>query len=177
MILVKRMTCTHLNALSVLQTVLEDPENRICLEIHNKVGTASKDTERAVAAGLVCVFAHGKGLCLQCVPWPAMFHRVVGQVTYRVDGFSTDRVDLLIQEGLEEDALDRGEGLIGDTIVEGYAQGFRARTWGGAKEEASEEYKREEAHLGYGFQGRRYEIGCILTLEGVEEAVLNRVEG
>ena len=28
------------------------------------------------------------------------------------------------------------------------ARGFRARTWGGAKEEPSEEYKREGAHLG-----------------------------
>ena len=45
---------------------------------------------------------------MPAVPRPAAFHRVVGQVTYRVDGFSTDRVDLLIQEGMEEDALDRG---------------------------------------------------------------------
>ena len=78
MILVKRMTCTHLDALSVLQTVLEDPENGIRLEIHDEVGTAGKDTERAVAAGLVCIFANGKGLCLQCMPRPAAFHRVVG---------------------------------------------------------------------------------------------------
>ena len=31
-----------------------------------------------------------------------------------------------------------------ETIVEEYAQGFRARTWGGVKEEVSEKYKRED---------------------------------
>jgi hypothetical protein len=84
------------------------------------------------------------------VPRPAAFHRVVGQVAYRVDGLSTDRVDLLVREGVEEDALNRVECLDGETIVEGHARRFRARTGGGAKEEPSEEYEREGAHLGAG---------------------------
>ena len=33
-------------------------------------------------------------------------------------------------------------------IVEGHVWGFCARTWGGMKEEPSEEYKQEGAHLG-----------------------------
>ena len=36
---------------------------------------------------------------------------VVGQVAYRVDGFSTGRVDLFVQKRMEEAALDRVEGL------------------------------------------------------------------
>ena len=80
----------HVDALSGLQTILENPENRICPEIHDKVGTASKDAERAVTSCQVGTFAHGKGLCLQCMPRPAVFHGVVGQVAYCVHGFSTD---------------------------------------------------------------------------------------
>ncbi len=141
---------THFDALSVLQTVLEHPENRIRLEIHDKVGATRKDAERAVAGTGVCSFAHRKGLSLQCVPRPAALHRVVGQVAYCVDRFPTDRVDLLVQEGVEEDALNGGESLRRETIVEGHARRFRARTGGSAEEEASEENEGEGTHLGTG---------------------------
>ena len=80
----------HVDALLVLQTILENPENRVCLEIHDKVGTAGKDVECAVMSCQVGTFAHGKGLCLQCMPWPAVFHGVVGQVAYCVNGFLMD---------------------------------------------------------------------------------------
>ena len=86
----------HVNALLVLQTILKNPENYICLEIHDEVGTTSKDAERAVTSCWVGAFAHGKGLCLQCVPQPATFNRVVGQVAYCVDRFLMDRLDLLV---------------------------------------------------------------------------------
>ena len=55
---------THIDALSVLQTVLEHPKNGIRLKIHDKVGTAGKDTERAVAGGDGCSFTREKGLIL-----------------------------------------------------------------------------------------------------------------
>ena len=141
---------THFDALSVLQTVLEHPENCIRLEIHDEVGTTGKDAKRAVAGAGVHSFAHGKGLSLQCVPRPATLHRVVGQVAYGVDGLSTDRVDLLVREGVEEDALNGCESLSGETIVESHAWRFRARTGGCAKEKASEENEREGTHLGMG---------------------------
>ena len=66
--------------------------------------------ECTVTGCWVGAFAHGKGLCLQCMPWPAAFHQVVGQVAYRVDGFSTDHINLLVQERMEA-ALDRVEDL------------------------------------------------------------------
>lgn len=44
------------------------------------------------------------------MPWPAAFHQVVGQVAYRVDGFLTDHINLLVQERMEA-ALDRVEDL------------------------------------------------------------------
>ena len=33
--------------------------------------------------------------------WPAAFPRVVGQVAYHVNGFSTDCINLLVQERME----------------------------------------------------------------------------
>ena len=38
---------------------------------HDEVGTASKDAATGCQVG---AFAHGKGLCLQCVLQPATFH-------------------------------------------------------------------------------------------------------
>jgi len=139
---------THLDALSILQTVLKHPENCIRLEIHDKVRATGEDTERAVARARICSFTHGEGLSLQCVPRPTALHRVVGQVAYSVDGFSADRVDLFVQEGMQEEALNGGKRLNGETIIEGHARRFRARTGRGAEKEASKENEGEGAHLG-----------------------------
>ena len=62
-----------------------------------------------------------------------------------------DHINLLMQERMEA-ALDHVEDLDWEMIVEGHAQGFHARTWGGAKE-VSEESKREGAHLGIWVSG------------------------
>jgi hypothetical protein len=98
------------------------------------------------------------------MPRSAAFHRVVGQVAYRVNGFPTDRVDRLVQDGVEEDAFNSGERLSGEAIVEGHARRFRAGTEGGAKEEASEENERKGTHLGAkGVQRKGLSKGCVWT--------------
>ena len=105
------LSIAHLKSEARKVKSVENSGNRICLEIHDEVGTASKDAECAVTSCQVSVFAHGKGLCLQCVLRLAVFHQVVDQVAYCVDGFLMDRVDLCMQERMEEAALDRVEGL------------------------------------------------------------------
>jgi hypothetical protein len=80
---------------------LENPKNCICLEIHDEVWTASKDAERAITGAGVGALAHGKSLSLQCVPWSATLHGIIGEIAYRVNGFSTDRVGLLMQERMK----------------------------------------------------------------------------
>jgi hypothetical protein len=45
------------------------------------------------------------------VPGSTAPHRIVGEITYGVDGLSTDRVDVLMQKGLKQDTLDGRKGL------------------------------------------------------------------
>ena len=47
-----------------------------------------------------------------------------------------------------------------ETIIEGYAQGFHARTWGGTKEEVSEKYEQEGVHLVMWLSGTK----CYITV-------------
>ena len=66
-------------------------------------------------------------------PEPVIY-RVVGQVTYWVDGLPTDPVDLLVQEGWNKNALGGGESLNGKPshvrrfdFVQGPEKGERER--------------------------------------------------
>jgi hypothetical protein len=51
------------------------------------------------------------------MPRPAAPHGIVGEIAYRIDGLSTDRVDLLMQKGVKQDALDGRESLRRETII------------------------------------------------------------
>ena len=86
---------------------------------------------------------------------PAAFRWAVGQV-HRVDGFSMDRDDLLVQEGVEEAALNRVESLDGKMIVEGHAVMRRdfVRETGEARK-MRWEYE-QGAHLGMWVTGQEY---------------------
>jgi hypothetical protein len=45
------------------------------------------------------------------VPRSAAPHGIISEITYRVDGLSTDGVDLLMQKGVKQDALNGRESL------------------------------------------------------------------
>ena len=45
------------------------------------------------------------------MPRSSASHRIVGEIAYRVDGLSTDRVNLLVEKGVKEDTLNGREGL------------------------------------------------------------------
>ena len=77
-----------------------------------------------------------------------------------------DRVDLLVQGRMEVAALDRVEGLDLEMIVEDHARGFRTRILGGAKEDATEEYKRKGAHLGIWVSGTKIRDRLYTYLRG-----------
>ena len=63
-----------------------------------------------------------------------MIYRVVGQVAYWIEGLPTDPVDLLVQEGVNKNALGGGESLNGKAshvrrfdFVQGPERGERER--------------------------------------------------
>lgn len=134
----------HLGTLLVLKSFLEDVEDSVGLEVHYEVRTAGEDAEGGLARVHVRA-GHGKDLRLEGVPWAAALHGVVGEVCDGVDGLVAHDGGGFMEEGVEEDALEGGDGRCGELVVE------REAVWGGrAEEETAEEDEREGAHLGRG---------------------------
>jgi hypothetical protein len=53
------------------------------------------------------------------MPGSPVSHGVVSEIAYCVDGLSTDRIDVFVQKGMKENALDGREGLGRETIIKG----------------------------------------------------------
>jgi hypothetical protein len=53
------------------------------------------------------------------MPRSSASHGIVSEIANCVDGLSTDRIDVFVQKGVEEDTLDGREGVGRETIVKG----------------------------------------------------------
>lgn len=81
---------TYLGALCVLQTLLQNSYDRICLQIHDQVGRSCKHPERSFSETRIGVLSHGECLYLESMPRSTAFHGVVGEIGDGIDGFPPD---------------------------------------------------------------------------------------
>ncbi len=135
-------SATHLCALGVLQSLLKYRYDGIRLKIDDEIWASSKDTECGLAREDVRAICHGEDLGLESGPWMAALHGIIGEVCDGVDGLAADDGSGLVEEGVEEDALEGLDGLGAEVVVE-----RDALCVCGAEEEAAEEDEGEGAHL------------------------------
>lgn len=113
------------------------------MQVHDEVRTAGEDAASGLASVDIGVVGHSKHLLLQCVPRAAALHGVVGEIGDGVDRFVADDRRGFMEERVEKYALEGGDGVRGELVVE---RETVRRGW--AEEETVEEDEREGAHLG-----------------------------
>ena len=153
-----KVQTTHLCALWILQALLEEGDDGVGLEVEDEVGAAGEDAEGGLAREDVGVFSHREHLRLEGGPGMAALHGVVGQVRDGVHGLSPDDGGGLMEERVEEDALEGLYGLGAELVIDGEPLGG-----GRAEEETAEEDEREGAHLGWRVRTDRRPVRGVLT--------------
>ena len=112
------MRGTHLCALGVLETSLEERHGGVGVEVDEEVGTTGKDAKGGLAGEDVGAIRHSEDLGAESVPWVTALGRVVGEIGDGVDGLAADDGGGFMEEGVEEDALESFDGLRAEVVVE-----------------------------------------------------------
>lgn len=79
---------THLDALGVLQPLLEHSHDGVGLEVDDEVDAAGEDSVRGLASEHVAGVGHAERLRLEGVPRAAAGHGLVREVGDGVDGLA-----------------------------------------------------------------------------------------
>lgn len=91
---------THLDALGVLESLLEHGNDNVGLEVHHEVDAPAEDSVCGLAREDVAALDHTERLGLECVPRAAARHSLVGEVCDGVDCLSADYGYGFMEEGM-----------------------------------------------------------------------------